>query len=407
MLSSLLRRRRYFRLLSTAFFAIVVILYYSHISIEAHKAHNTHKIDDDNAVHTSTASKTNNHGFLSLEDAEPYCEAHNWKPYPKRDSRRKIYDLFMLNGEMDWLELRLNELQYQVDYFVIVESNRTFTGLPKPLNVVLNWEKLQPFHNKIIYHILENSISSTRTWDHEDLQRNAMYDQVLPNLVGEQAPQLGDVILVSDVDEIPRPASLTVLRNCDYNRRLTLRSRFYYYSFQWLHEGEEWPHPQATYYEGENTIRPADLRNGEGGSNTLMRKLEKADLDNAAWHCSSCFATLWEMQNKMSSFSHTALNKEQFRERAGIIRRVRNGHDLFDRPNEFYDRIEHNTDIPFYLKANKDKFSYMLNRDMINANFWDVTPEEEEEQRKESDIAAQEHKDLQNSVNKQDKWGKR
>ena len=217
---------------------------------------------------------------------------------------------------------------------------------------------------------------STITWDHEDLQRNAMFDQVFPNLSGEQQASPGDVILVSDIDEVPRPATLQVLRNCKYPRRLTLRSRFYYYSFQWLHRGAEWPHPQATIYEGDKTIRPANLRNGEGG-NIIRMQLDKADLWNAAWHCSFCFATLDGMVNKISSFSHTRLNQPEFRDPEGVVRRVRNGLDLFDRKEEYYDRIESNADIPEYTKTHKEQFSYMLDRDPPNANFRDYTVNKE------------------------------
>jgi len=183
------------------------------------------------------------------------------------------------------------------------------------------------------------------------------------------------VILVSDVDEIPRPATLKVLRNCDFPRRLTLRSVFYYYSFQWLHRGDEWEHPQATFFEGlTKTILPVNLRNGDGGL-PILKQLEKEDLWSAAWHCSSCFATLEEMVNKIMSFSHQGWNKPEFREPASLARRVRNGLDMFDREGQVYDRVDGNTDIPGYLKeiGGQEKFSYMLNRDGDNAGFRDYT----------------------------------
>jgi beta-1,4-mannosyl-glycoprotein beta-1,4-N-acetylglucosaminyltransferase len=320
---------------------------------------------------TAKDYKIDAHGFIAMPEAEEYCQAHKWKAYPKRGKRRKVYDLFMMNTELDWLDIRLNELKDHVDYFVILESASTFTGLPKPLYLKDNWQHFSNFHDQIIYQELNDTgFYSTITWDHEDLQRNAMFDQVFPNLSGEQQAILGDVILVSDIDELPRPATLQVLRNCQYPRRLTLRSHFYYYSLQWLHRGEEWPHPQATIYEGDKTIRPANLRNGEGG-NIMQIQLDKADLWNAGWHCSFCFATLEEMTNKISSFSHTRLNQPGFRDPTAIVARVRNGLDLFDREEQYYDRVEANADIPEYMKAHKESFSYMLDRDPPNANFRD------------------------------------
>jgi beta-1,4-mannosyl-glycoprotein beta-1,4-N-acetylglucosaminyltransferase len=314
-------------------------------------------------------------GEVGLEkdpQAVEFCQSYHWSVF-KTESPRKIYDLVLISNELDWLEIRLNTLHKQVDYFVIVESNKTFTGLPKPLHVQENWDRFAQFHSKIIYRILDSSaLNSTRAWDHEDLQRNALYDQVFPSLTGPPTPNHGDVLLVSDIDEIPRPATLTVLRVCDFPRRLTLRSRFYYYSFQWLHRGPEWAHPQATTYSGASTIRPANLRNGEGG-NPVKAAYDKADLWNAAWHCSTCFSTLSEVLEKLSSFSHVSYNRPEFRDKDAIVRKVRKGLDLFDRKGEIYDKVPDNVDVPLYVINQQDRYAYLLNRDPGNANFRDYS----------------------------------
>ena len=45
----------------------------------------------------------------------------------------KIFDVFTFYNELDLLELRMEILGDVVDYFVINESNITFTGKEKPL----------------------------------------------------------------------------------------------------------------------------------------------------------------------------------------------------------------------------------------------------------------------------------
>lgn len=281
----------------------------------------------------------------------------------------------MLNNELDWLEIRLETMAKYVSYFVILESAVTFTGLEKPLTLKDNWARFSKFHSQIIYKTLENPpIGAKRTWDMEDYQRNAMLLQGVMDsgLEEKKRPNEGDVLIVADVDEVVRPAALLVLKECDIPPRVTLRSRFYYYGFQWEHRGPEWEHPQATVYKGENTILPADLRNGEGG-NSVAGWWDKADLWNSGWHCSSCFATVEDMLNKMRSFSHTSLNDEKFRDRTRIVDRVRKGLDLWDRDGEFYDRRDNNGDLPEFLKgeAERKRFGYLLNRDGTNAGFID------------------------------------
>lgn len=66
------------------------------------------------------------HGFLSLREARDVCQRRRWEPYATRDRPRKVYDLFLINTELDFLEIRLNELDSEVDYFVILESGMLF-----------------------------------------------------------------------------------------------------------------------------------------------------------------------------------------------------------------------------------------------------------------------------------------
>ena len=79
-------------------------------------------------------------GFLSRTEAANLCRAHNWGVYRRFPSRRKAYDLFIVNNELDMLKIRLNELYPYVDYFVILEAKTTFTGLLKPMIPNETWE---------------------------------------------------------------------------------------------------------------------------------------------------------------------------------------------------------------------------------------------------------------------------
>ncbi|KAI0398422.1 glycosyltransferase family 17 protein [Xylariaceae sp. FL0594] len=306
--------------------------------------------------------------------SQSICRQHGWKPF-KNPAERKVYDLIMVNTELDWLEIRLNGSYNYVDYFVVVESPKTFTNLDKPLMIHDNMDRFAAYRDKIIYHKLEipegfHSNRANPAWAWEDLQRNAMYDQVFPRLAGPQMPVHGDVIIVADVDELVRPETLVVLKACSFPRRLTLRSHFYYYSFQFLHKGTQWAHPQATYYQGWRTILPTNLRNSDGGLQPLIH-LEKGNLWSAGWHCSSCFSTIDEILTKMASFSHTWMNHEAYRDRDRIADRVRNGKDLWDREGQNYERLEDNKDIPELLLKEPDRFQYLLNRDGPTAGFLD------------------------------------
>ena len=65
----------------------------------------------------------------------------------------KIFDIFSFNNELRMLELRLNILNDYVDFFVIVESNETFSGVKKEFSFEKNSHLFDRFKNKIIYRI--------------------------------------------------------------------------------------------------------------------------------------------------------------------------------------------------------------------------------------------------------------
>ena len=97
------------------------------------------------------------HGFLPLAEAQDFCQRRRWEPYATRDRRRKVYDLFLIDTELDLLEIRLNELDREVDYFVILEPSTTFHMDPKPLHLRDNISRFNDFQHKMIHRVLDDS----------------------------------------------------------------------------------------------------------------------------------------------------------------------------------------------------------------------------------------------------------
>ena len=61
-----------------------------------------------------------------------------------------VYDCFIFFDEFDLLEIRLTLLDDVVDYFVIVESNFTFSGKKKNYNFKVAEKRFSKWLNKII-----------------------------------------------------------------------------------------------------------------------------------------------------------------------------------------------------------------------------------------------------------------
>ena len=117
----------------------------------------------------------------------------------------KIYDCFSYWDEDLLLDLRLNILNKYVDYFVIVEGNKTWQNNFKKLR--FNIENFKEFKNKIIYVPVENMPEGDNPWVRENFQRNCIER-------GLSTAAQNDLIIISDLDEIPNLEKL-----CNFKKK--------------------------------------------------------------------------------------------------------------------------------------------------------------------------------------------
>ena len=124
-----------------------------------------------------------------------------------------IYDCFQFFNEEDVLDIRLNTLSPFVDYFVIAESIYDHQGNIREL--VFNKKKFNKFLNKIIYKVVKDipiGVNKKHQGGHsliEQYQRNAIMD-------GLENSNSEDLIIISDVDEIPDLRKLNIYDKKNY-----------------------------------------------------------------------------------------------------------------------------------------------------------------------------------------------
>lgn len=134
----------------------------------------------------------------------------------------KIFDCFTFFNELELLDLRLMVLNDLVDFFVLVEANKTHTGNKKEFVFEQNKDKFSDYINKIIYVKVEDlpEYSINNIWIAENFQRNCIER-------GISSANVGDKIIVSDVDELPNPD--TIIQNLDTSSIGMAQKLFYYY----------------------------------------------------------------------------------------------------------------------------------------------------------------------------------
>jgi beta-1,4-mannosyl-glycoprotein beta-1,4-N-acetylglucosaminyltransferase len=229
----------------------------------------------------------------------------------------KIYDCFMYFDEEVVVDVRLHTLNEFIDYFVIVESRFTHKGDLRELK--FNHKKFEKFKDKIIYIIDEEVYPQTEEIRPEDSEGeksrkfifNAAYrENGQRNLIvkGLNEANDEDLILISDVDEIPK---LSDLNFKSINEKIILfKQNMFYYKFNLKLPNLIWTGTKAC--KKKNLISPQWLRNIKDRKYSFFRidtffsktKFTSIKIINdGGWHFSN-IKTPKEIEFKLRSYLH-------------------------------------------------------------------------------------------------------
>jgi hypothetical protein len=281
----------------------------------------------------------------------------------------KIYDCFTFYNELDLLELRLQELYDHVDHFVIVESNTTFTNKPKSFYFEENRQRFAAWADKIIHVPVANMPGSEDAWTNETFQR----DQILQ---GIKDAADDDLIIVSDVDEILRPAALDFMRNSDATL-FALRMTLHNFKFNYVRasEGKYSVWGMACHKHLFDDITPDMFRQLRFNFEQAPYQFRQGDMqvvEHAGWH----FGYLGNkdyLRDKAQSFSHKEVNTPEFLAQidpeTSIAQRTDWGHNNVDK----YVIVALDQYFPQTIRDNTDKYAQWILND-IDGKILDMLP---------------------------------
>ena len=125
-----------------------------------------------------------------------------------------IFDCFTYNNEDLILELRLNTLDKFVDKFVVIEATTDHAGNNKELNFDMN--KFKTFEKKNRYKIVDDMPKNTesfyynkRIWHKNIVRDEYQRNQIVRGLFDAKDD---DLILISDIDEIPNLRNINQIK---------------------------------------------------------------------------------------------------------------------------------------------------------------------------------------------------
>ena len=245
----------------------------------------------------------------------------------------KIFDCFMYFDEEVVLDVRLNSLDKYVDYFVIVESNFTHKGDGRDLK--FNHNKFDKFKNKIIYLVYDKQLKGIETVNKNDSESEKSRKYILNAALRENGQRNfiqdglnkaedNDIILISDVDEIPNLSEVNL--NNIKEKIIMFQQDMFYYKFDLKVLDFVWTGTKSC--RKKDLLSPQWLRNVKDRKyspfriDILFSKKKYSSIkfiDNGGWHFSN-IKTAEEIEHKLKSYLH----HREFDEQSLTVEEIKN-----------------------------------------------------------------------------------
>ena len=280
------------------------------------------------------------------------------------------------------LDLRLNTLDKYVDYFIIVESSFTHRGDKR--NLKFDHKKFEKFKDKIIYltydkepdgieavYENDNEAEKSRKYILNAAKReNGQRDYIVNGLKDASSE---DLILISDVDEIPNLEEIN-LDNLK-EKILMFQQDMFYYKFDLKLPNMVWSGTKGC--RKKDLLSPQWLRNIKDKKYSLFRldiifsKIKYNNIKfikNGGWHFSNIKSPK-EIEHKLKSYLHHREFDEEplsIDQIDGIIKNKQAIYDLkvdktVNKVGTGSKLVNYSFDkLPIYLKENKENYKEWL-----------------------------------------------
>ena len=228
-----------------------------------------------------------------------------------------IYDCFMYFDEDLLLDLRLNYLDQYVKKFVITEATYTHNGTKKDLKFDIN--KFSKFKHKINYIVVDKQPENILKLEDGESKHKRGEKLILNGMARDYFQRENlyrglhdisdeDIILISDLDEIP---NLSFVEFSKINNNILIfEQKMFYYKLNLFYDDFVWHGTKAV--KKKYFLSPQWLRNIKGKkypiwrldtyfSNKKYRNL--LFVKNGGWHF-TCLKTPEDLEKKLMKFAH-------------------------------------------------------------------------------------------------------
>jgi DNA-binding transcriptional ArsR family regulator len=242
---------------------------------------------------------------------------------PRRRTRRRVISGSMFHREVALLNWRLRELAAVVDEFVVVEATVTHSGKPRDLVRPDRLPLFADMSGHLHGIVVDGLPEGPDPWSREQKQREAIWTMGAALL----ATSDDDLVIVSDLDEVPFPE---VVDRLAFSRlKAPLQLRPHWFNFDWNTYLGGWAHASIRVYTAGFLRRLFAAGRGVEFGNGAVPAREIEGL--CGWHA-SWFGDDELILDKLASYAHATDPKDRLalaRGANGLRRRRAAGFDMF------------------------------------------------------------------------------
>jgi beta-1,4-mannosyl-glycoprotein beta-1,4-N-acetylglucosaminyltransferase len=249
-------------------------------------------------------------------------------------------ECFPFFNELDLLEIRLEITSNYIDYWVISESRKTFSGKEKPLYLRENLDsRFSKYKDRI--RIVEYDCGGS-PWHNEFESRNSLGRYVLSNFNSD------DIVILSDCDEIPDYRKIT------FNEELPaiIETKGYYYYLNCK---------QNMDFRIVSMFKVDVLREIETYRMRACAGMQKCIIEDAGWHW-SFLGGADRIKDKIDAYAHQDMNDPSIINNHTIQKNVDDFKDIFGREEFKYFLVEIDSSFPEYIINNKEKYQHLIKK---------------------------------------------
>jgi hypothetical protein len=213
----------------------------------------------------------------------------------------------MYNNEASIAYIHIWRLYDYVDKFIILISNRTFSGHPKNFSFFPFEENIRPYMNKVDI-VNFNNICNKKEYPSDNLFWCFEYSQrdyAKTFIEDHYSPTEDDLLVIVDIDEIfTREGIEYVKKNPPKDFYHVKGSMYFPYYY---HKVQDWDKGCVIRYKKNLLTTFSKFRRKKYSYNLLKYKFNSSR--PLITHCSYCFKELEDYKKKIKSFSHQEYNR--------------------------------------------------------------------------------------------------